>query len=231
MEISDYQIAAALLELPSLILSDRFCYGNPGSLTAFRNFMTEQNSAQEDTEQMFDGLANERDRANQQENPSLYPDMTDWLVDNSDSDSDDENAGDETPDGNAVVPRAKGPLPVPRASLGHIQRITLCGGLADDAANNANNPKRSILVPSAALFLFRGPALHGINYIEYLACLMFENKSMPKKSRSPNFKTPAHFAMDNNFEGRYDCRHSIRLKQHPPFSLERNRHIQGKNHH
>ena len=42
MEISDYQIAAALLELPSLILSDRFSYGNPGSLTAFRTFLSEK---------------------------------------------------------------------------------------------------------------------------------------------------------------------------------------------
>ena len=166
---------------------------------------------------MFDDLANERDRANQEENPSLYPAMTDWLVE--DIDSDDENTDDEAPDGDAAVARIKEALPVPRASLGHIQKITLCGGLTDDAANNANNPKRTILIPSAALFLFRGPALYGINYIEYLACVMFENKPMPKQNRKSDFKTPAHFPMDDDFEGRFDCRHSIRLKQHTPLLI------------
>jgi hypothetical protein len=128
MEIAEYQIAAALLELSSLILSDRFCYGNPGSLTAFGIFVTEKMAAEEDTDQIFHALANERDRTNQKENPSLYPAMIDWLIE--DSDSDDENADNETADGDAVVPRVEGTLPVPRASLGYTQRIALCGGLS-----------------------------------------------------------------------------------------------------
>ena len=42
MELSDYQVAAALLELPSMIMPDTFQCGNPLSLDAFRTFIQMQ---------------------------------------------------------------------------------------------------------------------------------------------------------------------------------------------
>ena len=40
MEISDYEVAAALLNLPSILVTERFQYGNPLALQAFQHHLT-----------------------------------------------------------------------------------------------------------------------------------------------------------------------------------------------
>jgi len=75
MELSDYQVTAALLELPSMIMADNFQYGDPVALDAFRSYKEMQEEELESLDDLYNAIADarERQRMAAQVNVSFFP--------------------------------------------------------------------------------------------------------------------------------------------------------------
>ena len=61
MEISDYQVAAALLGLPSMISSDRFVYGNPGAVASVKANFDQKGPKRKRLHELLDHLMNNKE--------------------------------------------------------------------------------------------------------------------------------------------------------------------------
>jgi hypothetical protein len=62
IKLSDYQIAAMLLDIPSVITSEQFAYVNPQAQMAYRTFVQRENDGQRLQDELIDHLNNEEDR-------------------------------------------------------------------------------------------------------------------------------------------------------------------------
>ena len=341
LEMSDYQIAAALLDLPSIISTDRFSYGNPAALEVLERKMQIDQRIRESDEDvdesiqnqqrvLYERLAAARKRKSQEDiygiNPAVDINMDDsfdsedefqgWgfgsdaeeytsdVELNNDCDSnlsrmdgeftdseaalqfsDDEldytndqqheedsvntndtddtrnewgnnECSDEIVEDTGVIDiqgmfrRRRNDADRDRMNqdqkqennvcedilqdYGHIERILIRNGQDPKEQEDPKNPWRDILVPQVALFQFRGEELSKLNYYEYLACIKFENRPVPREEEeegdpvddeendvvnNKNAKrreAGSKFEMDVNFEGYMDCRHCIRMKQSTP---------------
>ena len=214
MELSDYQVAAALLELPSMIQTDRFAYGNPGALASFSTRARLAEHKEELLHEMFNEAAEARDRLRCRYDESAFV-----VEDDGNDDGDGPTAMDGATDNDnpSAVPYDANHL---AQTPGFVREIKLRGPPLPGGAVDPHIPIRTMFVQDVALFLLRGCHLRKINYIEYLAILQFENTAMPKSSdgihRSKNLKSPTRFGLSPLFEGFADCRHSICLKQKTP---------------
>ena len=105
MELSDYQVAAALLEMPSLIGTDTHEYGNPGSLAALGGFLQLQEDKEAALDTMHKTIASKKEKGIRrgqqmigQSEPDPDSDPDDWSLgsfivpDESDSDESTEEA-------------------------------------------------------------------------------------------------------------------------------------------
>ena len=93
--------------------------------------------------------------------------------------------------------------------LGHISKIVV-------EKKTETTKAKSILVPTAVLFLMKGEELSKkINYYEYLGCIQFQNKPCPSRQKT-NKKDALKFAMNSLFQGHINSCHAIRIKQCTP---------------
>jgi len=233
MELSDYQVAAALLKLPSMIMSDTFQYGNPLSLDTFRTFIQMQEMDENYMDRLYDEIANRLERAKKEGSrpvTSFYPPETatahanandDWsegsfIVPNSDDDST-VTASAEEDHGAATGPTCNSENVL--QSLGHVTKVNL--PLQTKAEDDDNS--RSILVPTAALYLYRAcpeDILAHLNYYEYLACIMFMNKPASPATVT-DAKNAQQHELSPDFAGCTDCRHQLKIKQSTPLLIGR----------
>ncbi len=233
MELSDYQVAAALLELPSMIMSDTFQYGNPLSLDAFHTFIEMQEMDENYMDRLYDEMANRLERAKKAGSrplTSFYPPETatahadandDWsegsfIVPDSDDDSTVTAAAEED-DGAAPAPTCNSDNVL--QSLGHVTKVNLPLQTKAEGGDNS----RSILVPTAALYLYRArpeDILANLNYYEYLACIMFMNKPASPATVT-DAKNAQQYELSPDFAGCTDCRHQLKIKQSTPLLIGR----------
>jgi hypothetical protein len=204
MEMSDYQVAAALLELPSMITTDRFCYGNPGALAALETKLKIEEEEVDRRDMVFEQIAREQERQNVAFTAPLYAvaDVDDWLDDSDDEEEENDEILSSSIQAEDVL-----------QDYGYIKKLKLRGGRSKTEPEDPNDPDRDIVVPEVALCKYRGQKLQKLNYYEYLGCIKFENEPIPKKRRGG---TALQFQLDPQFEGFPDCRHVIRTKQHTP---------------
>ena len=241
LELSDYQIAAALLELPSTIECDKYEYGNPSALSSFRLALQMEKDNEDFLDKLYDHLADMQDlhRSNLQSSLNLHPNnipnatqtveddnwsMGSFIVDDdddsddSDNDSSHSNASIDARDLKEAEARAKKHIEAPfnrndlLNSLGYTDIIKLKNQLTPNDIEAGMEP-RKIIVPKVSHCLHRGNDLKCLNYYEYLGCVRFEKEAAGKS------KNAAQFPMDPAFEGATDCRHSIKLKQTTPILL------------
>ena len=207
MEMSDYQVAAALLELPSMITTDRFCYGNPSALAAMETKLKMEEEEIDRRDALFERIALAQQRRNATFAGPLHPvpDVNDWLDDDEDSDDGEERSAHDP----YMSIRVEDAL----EDYGRIQKVKLRGGRPKNQEQDPHDPDRDIVIPEVALYRFCGQTLKKLSYYEYLACIKFENEPMPKIRKGG---TALQFQLDPEFQGFPDCRHAIRTKQHTP---------------
>lgn len=219
MEISDYQIAAALLDLPSVITTDRFAYGNPNALTAFQTQMQMKDDDIQAYQKICDQLASRkanRNRFRTSGMDDLHERMQqDLLNDDSEDEYDVETLAnkkasviDENPYNTADVLK----------DLGHIRKLKLRGGTVAAKPEEPATPDRHILIPEASLYFFRSPVLRQLSYYECLACTEVQNKP-PIEDRVDSCKSlhsQRHFELTVAFEGCFDCVQVLLQKQRTP---------------
>ena len=121
IEISDYQVAASLLEMPSTIMTDSFAYGNPLAIPALRAKMNIENCGPDALAAFADRIAEARENApvNRTNTPLLgttVQEIQGWTRDDlamdcSQHDSDAESASPPRP--NAAAPQCETPTNSP----------------------------------------------------------------------------------------------------------------------
>ena len=215
-ELSDWQVAAALLELPSTLMSDRFVYGNPLALAGLRTQLELETNRRAAFNRMCDAVAQGRQRATATFHWNSRAAQEEWAG----SDL------DEAPAGNVdalAAEAADRPPPYDPASvtqdLGYIKPfdIAIASGPQD-----ASNPTRRILLPTTAQYYFRGPELERLTYEEFLAIVEFKNaKPSPKRDDPVNWKTQRQFRSNPRFVGYDSCYYVLRSKQCTPLFLGR----------
>ena len=232
VELSDYQTAAALLELPSMIMSDQFAYGDPSSITAFDAAINHLS-----TDPPFIPTPNVRskeDSATTTPRRQAFAALQKILQSNKniqhtcDEATFSVHAEDATIDpANPIMESLSPDAPPATASddfskLGYIRKLTL-----NKKSINKATPEETLLVPQAAFYYYRSERLYDLNFYEFLACIEMQSE---KPSSPQELKPNAHsqFLLHNDFVGRSDCYHIIRRKQCTPLLTGRKPHFPGK---
>ena len=205
MEISDYQIAASLLDLPSTICTDRFVVGNPASLSAYRTLIQMQEDQETADRNLSDAIQNQRDKRDRK----LHADWQ-WLStdeEHASNPSTDEDGGDKS--------QAKATNKLDHydkedllRNLGFIRKIPI--------QDTSTLRKKFALVPEVSIYLYRSKDLHSLNYLEYLACCEYVEKKPTMRNKRKGRKPSKQYLFDPRFQGRSDSYLALRMKQKTP---------------
>jgi hypothetical protein len=216
MEISDYQVAASLLEVPSMIMSDKFAYGRPLSLVILRAHLSHGPDREASLLRLSEAIGNNT-IPQSQTNPTLnalVDDDLDWG----------EYAG-----GGGAVQEDQEPSQVEQEDthlleaavtasdvsygMGYIQKVYIV--LPVKGEKGSGTP---VFLPASALYLYRGEALADLNYYEYTALVQFVNKC-PRKTAVVPRDRQIHFGMHPLFPAVEVSYHVLRAKQHTPLQI------------
>ena len=218
-EISDWQVAAALLEMPSTLMTDRFVYGNPLALAALRTQLELATNRRAAFNRMCDDISQGRQRATTTFHWNSRAAQEEWAG------SDRDEATGEGADMDALAAEAAEAAGAgyDQASLtqdlGYIQPFDLA---VANGPQDLSNPPRRILVPATAQYYFRGRELQRLTYEEFLAIVEFKNAKPSLKPDDPvNWKTQRQFRSDPRFVGYDSCYYVLRRKQCTPLFLGR----------
>jgi hypothetical protein len=191
MEVTDYQVAAALLDLPSEMCSDNFSYMKPYDSIVYtawdkgRQYLERRDDTawQEYNERLDEMERNTADESGQQQ----------FLHDFIDDDSSNSSAGDGCND-NASRPPSVEPATTERVivdvdqnGLGHELDIDMFQSLGPAPFYRIDNG-RTVAVPYPAHYRFRGKELQFLNRSEYNALVM------TKKRRETHCSIRGHIA-------------------------------------
>ena len=83
MEMSDYQVAAKLLHLPSQITSEVYGYSNPFGYIAYKKYIQSQENHSKKMEELFSCLNDKRDQIEREqiEDNGIIDDLDEFIVD------------------------------------------------------------------------------------------------------------------------------------------------------
>ena len=217
MEISDYQVAASLLEIPSMIMSDKYAYGRPLSLVVLRSRL----SHGADREASLLGLSEDiehntisQSQPNMAGNPLVQDDL-DWaeFADEADTAAvpDPVPLYEHNTDDGPLLQAAVSAADL-SCGMGYIHKVYTVLPVKGEPGSGT-----SVFLPASALYLYRGTALSDMNYYEYIACVQFVNKS-PRTTPRPKDRQ-AHFNMHPLFPASETSYHVLRAKQHTPLQI------------
>jgi len=214
MEISDWQVAAALLELPSMFTTEKFSYGNP---TALANLSGKMKLAQ-DSNEAFSNICNELSAAERQAAQMNRSVVDRWFRPTyipTDEDHPEEasaaNPVDQTTNGD------HGNSEYDRYAVG--QELGLITQAKINKGGQGSEPERCVLFPATAWYYYRGDQLSDMTYNEYLACVDVENKKPSAKRDDPfNLKAQKQFRTCEDFICYADCYQVLRKKQCTPLT-------------
>jgi hypothetical protein len=185
IEISDYQVAASLLQMPTTIMTDTFAYGSPLALSALRAKMSIENSNQcfhSFTRPSFDQYTTLPGTTMEEINGLTTDVFLEYNEGKSDSDTDEDSSldGDMESFVNPFCPLQSHPTPTDiLLGLGHISKLYI------DLPNENNPEGTATFIPTSSLYLYRGSELHELNYYEYLGIVQFVNKPPRANINSP----------------------------------------------
>ena len=232
MELSDYQVVSALIELPSMIQCDTYEYGNPGSLGAFRTALDMEEDRQNFLDNLYDRLANLQEKRTKERSTEVSflkePKVTKVAPEEEDSSEQsfivDDKSSDEESDSSDKSLHPPLEKPYNRedilGDLGYTDIVTLRQQLTPEEKDRKKAP-RKIIVPRVSHFYHRGESLKLLNYYEYLAVIKFKKEAPTKSRLEPvtNNKYAQQYQMDSSFEGFTDCHHAIKIKQNTPLLI------------
>lgn len=195
MEISDYEMAASLLDLPSVFCSDRFSVGHPKAMMALdEKLKADWESHPSEALQRLCGRieeAKERMEAKKTKAPRGKFDGVEFDSDGSEaSDSEDARYGDLL------------------AELGFIRKIPI-----------KEEKGMSILVPDVSLYLNRNECLRDLSYYEYLGCIGVRIGKPAISQRGDLKNRQKHFPLVSTFQGCNDAYHVLLQKQKTPLFI------------
>ena len=190
MELSDYQVAAALIGIPSILCSEAFSYLNPDSYMGYRTRIQMHEDCVLREEHAFRVLNEELDEKEDK-------DDTDSFIEESDKDEDDESGGDGSQQSTDLPVRPVYNSDDLKRDIGYLMRFNVDAGA---------NVKRPVYIPKAALYANRGFKLRDLNTIEYNALVRhgLKNSSTTRSKR---------FAFSTSFEGAANYEQVLLQKQ------------------
>jgi hypothetical protein len=188
MELSDYQIASALIGIPSILHSDAYAYLNPDSYMGYRTHIQMHEDCVRREDYAFRMLNDEVDKEEDNE------DMESFIAE-SDDDEDDDNEHDDVEDdedeeSNEVPPRPVYDTDDLKRDMGYLIRFKVDTGTKD---------KRVVYIPKAALYANRRFELRCLNTIEYNTLIQFGAKTS-SANRSKRFPFSTSFEAAANYE-------------------------------
>ena len=191
MEMSDYQIAAALIGIPSILCSDSYGYLNPDSYMGYRTHIQMHEDCVRREDYAFRMLNNEIDKEENKE------DMKGFIAESDEEENDDEEEGDE--DDEEEEEEDDDPNEPPSRPVYNTDDLKRDMGYLIRFNVDTGKDKRSLYIPKAALYANRGFELRGLNTIEYNALIRYGAKTSSTK-RSKRFAFPASFEGAANYE-------------------------------
>lgn len=226
MEISDWQIAAALLELPSVFSTEQYQYYNPSSLRAFALRKELEDEDGGFFQRLYEagqerGLRSGDNWAwtNEQSRRQFVGEQQHEVESNVDE-VPGQQEGEDTHDDRMSTVNEIGPSRVANeligVDLGYIKKVKL------NKDGPPENPERDVLVPDCMFYCYRGLALESVSYYEYTACFQFTNtKPDPSKENPANMHQQRQFCLHDDCPFVFDGFHVIRSKQRTPLALGR----------
>lgn len=217
MELSDWQVAASLLDLPSSFTTDAFEYCDPTALSNLHGRL----EIEQDRNKAFSIICGELLTAETQAASMKRQFVHKWFRPVAED-------VEETPDAARVVtaptalPTAATPRPaydryVVGKELGQIIDFKLNKGSKD-----RNSPERRIIIPRTAYYYFRGDAdLQDVTYYEYSACVKVKLGKLSDEPKKKKFdaRITAKYPFHDSFIGRTDAYHQLRVKQCTPLTI------------
>jgi hypothetical protein len=177
VELSDYQIAAMLLDVPCILTTEQFAYVNPRAQMAYRTYVQRDDDGQRLQDELINRLNDEEDR---QYTESMEEDG--FIAPESDIDSDSEQE--------QGVNESNG-LPVYNLEdihkgIGYLMPVSFKNG-------NKNKDPIRMLIPKVALYANRGFELRELNLMEYVALIDKREKATTANTKCKHFEFPPSF--------------------------------------
>jgi hypothetical protein len=185
IELSDYQIAAMLLDIPSIITTEQFVYVNPRSQMAYRTFVQRDADRQRLQDELIDRINEEQDKHTAQS-----AEDSSFIAPESDVDSDDEEDETDLPTGLPVYD-----LEDVCVGIGYLMPLTFKNG-----KKKGDGVPIRMLIPKVAMYANRGFGLRELNLIEYAALIDICEKSTTANTRCKHFEFPPSFVCAAEYE-------------------------------
>jgi hypothetical protein len=166
LELSDYQIAAALLGIPSILRTDTYAYCNPETHIGYRTRIQMHRDHHRRRERMLDII---NDRLDEQEDLS---DMSLFI------DGEDDIPQENVP-GTDLPARKVYSVSDLRRDVGYLEKFTVDRG---------TDKRRNIFLPKSSLYANRGKGLRYLNLMEYYALIKHAPKAGTANTRSARFE-------------------------------------------
>jgi len=211
VEMSDYQIAAMLLDIPCIITTEQYVYVDPRAQMAYRTFFRMDADRLKLQDDLIDRITNEADRRLAE---SVEEDG--FIASESDCSSDEE----EEIDPNTELPVYD--LEDIQRGIGYLMPLSFKNGKKDQ------DPVR-MLIPKVALYANRGYDLRELNLIEYFALIDKRPRTTTKNTQSKHFEFPLSFVCASEYDQVLCMKQKtvIVVGKAPPYPGNRPRQIRG----
>ena len=179
MELSDHQMVAGLIGLPSIICSDQFAYGNPVTDMAYQTHVQMRKDASRALEELMDKVNSERDRIEHYKAVSSGGELSDFIV--CDEEEEEESEEEECQQINSDPENDKDQndecsdtcyyTPDILEEIGYLKVFSFKEEKPDGTVKTFKT-----LVPSAAFYSNRGEGLKQLSRHEYRALVFVRTK-------------------------------------------------------
>jgi hypothetical protein len=183
MELSDYQIAAALIGIPSILCSDAYGYLNPDSYMGYRTHVQMHEDCQLREDYALRMLNDELDEEEDNDDMESF-------IEESDKDEEDQEDDEADEEPNEPPPRPVFDSDDLKRDMGYLIRFKVDSG---------SNRSRPVYIPKAALYANRGFKLRDLNTIEYNALIRYGLKTN-SATRSKQFAFSTSFKGAANYD-------------------------------
>jgi hypothetical protein len=194
MELSDYQIAAALIGIPSILRTDIFSYLNPECQMGYRS----QIQMHEDRERRNDAMMNIlNSRIDSQEGVDEV--LASFIVGGSNDTIQNEGEMPKRPVYSAVDLRRE---------MGYLEHMVV---------GHHEKKKRTVFIPKAAFYANRGKGLRSLNLIEYHSLIQYTKKTKSENEINQRFPFATTIECCSDYDQMLVSKHkTILVLQKPP---------------
>ena len=192
MELSDYQVAADLLGMPSIICSEKFTYGNPSADLAYQTHIQMKDDAEQVLDTTINIINQQQDNNENQNTIQTSSELSDFIVsDHKDSDKDEIDEENEdirvnennnnndnllhnnnTNTDHSNNEKAYNMDDVLEKEIGSLRLFTI----TEESTSEGDSREIKMLIPKSSLYPNRGEALQNLNRHEYHSFVSIRKK-------------------------------------------------------